>query len=154
MLISDLKRSCTECDGSGFKAGFDEWGSIQTNLRQSCPVCSGIGHNLTELGQNYIISGKWATFRQIADIVSNQIDRRTTYITFPFWTAYTALPFAFILSKLTGSRPSFSRGSLHALAVQCKDIPGVLAQKKLGHSPRPLKETVQDTIKWMQENAD
>ena len=52
MLISDLKRSCTECDGSGFKAGFDEWGSIQTNLRQSCPVCSGIGYNLTELGQN------------------------------------------------------------------------------------------------------
>ena len=107
-----------------------------------------------ELGQNYIISGEWATFRQIADIISNQIGRRTTYITFPFWTAYTALPFAFMLSKLTGSRPSFSRGSLHALAVQCKDIPGALAKKKLGHSPRPLKETVQDTIKWMQENAD
>jgi hypothetical protein len=52
MLISDLKRSCTECDGSGFKAGFDEWGSIQTNLGQSCPVCSGKGHNFTELGQN------------------------------------------------------------------------------------------------------
>ena len=52
MLISDLKRSCTECDGSGFKAGFDEWGSIQTNLGQSCPVCLGNGHNLTELGQN------------------------------------------------------------------------------------------------------
>ena len=27
MLISDLKRPCTECDGSGFQAGFDEWGS-------------------------------------------------------------------------------------------------------------------------------
>jgi len=52
MLISDLKRSCTECDGSGFKAGFDEWGSIQTNLGQSCPVCSGNGHKLTELGWN------------------------------------------------------------------------------------------------------
>ena len=54
MLISDLKKSCTECDGSGFKAGFDEWGSIQTNLGQTCPVCSGNGHKLTELGQNLL----------------------------------------------------------------------------------------------------
>ena len=52
MLISDLKRPCTECGGSGFQAGFDEWGSIQTNLGQSCPDCTGKGYNLTELGEN------------------------------------------------------------------------------------------------------
>ena len=52
MLISDLKRPCTECDGSGFQAGFDEWGSIQTNLRQTCSSCTGKGYNLTELGDN------------------------------------------------------------------------------------------------------
>ena len=51
MLISDLKKICNECEGSGYIAGFDEWGTIQINLRQSCHVCSGKGFNLTELGQ-------------------------------------------------------------------------------------------------------
>ena len=52
MLISDLKKPCTECEGSGYIAGLDEWGTIQINLRQSCHVCSGRGYNLTELGQD------------------------------------------------------------------------------------------------------
>ena len=51
MLISDLKKTCNDCEGSGYIAGLDEWGSIQINLRQSCHVCSGRGYNLTELGQ-------------------------------------------------------------------------------------------------------
>tara|TARA_B100000686_G_scaffold249878_1_gene259975 strand:+ start:210 stop:434 length:225 start_codon:yes stop_codon:yes gene_type:complete len=50
MLISDLKKQCNECEGSGYIAGLDEWGTIQINLRQSCHVCSGKGFNLTELG--------------------------------------------------------------------------------------------------------
>ena len=51
MLISDLKKLCNECEGSGYIAGLDEWGTIQINLRQSCYFCSGKGFNLTELGQ-------------------------------------------------------------------------------------------------------
>lgn len=106
-----------------------------------------------EQGQHYILPGEWATFRQISDIISAQIHSKTTFGTFPFWTAYTALPFAYVFSKLTGKRPSFSRGSLHALAVQCKDIPGTLAQHELGHSPRPLQNTIQDTVDWMINHA-
>ena len=45
MLILDLKKPCTECEGSGYIAGLDEWGTIQINLRQSCHVCSGRGYN-------------------------------------------------------------------------------------------------------------
>ena len=51
MLISDLKKLCNECEGSGYIPGLDEWGTIQINLRQSCHVCSGKGFNLTRLGK-------------------------------------------------------------------------------------------------------
>ena len=51
MLISDLKKPCNGCEGSGYIAGLDEWGTIQINLQESCHVCSGRGYNLTELGQ-------------------------------------------------------------------------------------------------------
>ena len=105
-------------------------------------------------GQHYIIPGQWATFKQISTIISNQLHFRTNYLTLPFWSAYLALPFAFMFSKLTGSRPSFSRGSLHALAEQCQKIPGTLARDEIGHQSRPLIETINDTITWFQKNAN
>ena len=72
MLISDLKRPCTECDGSGFEAGFDEWGSILTNLRQSCPGCTGKGVNLTELGDNV-----WKLYSpMIQDLIRVEIQKQ------------------------------------------------------------------------------
>ena len=61
--------------------------------------------------------------------------------------------FDFMKSKLTGKRPSFSRGSLHALAVQCKDIPGTLARQALGHNSRPLADTIKDTVRWVMDNG-
>jgi len=73
MLISDLKRPCIECDGSGFQAGFDEWGSIQTNLHQSCPACSGKGHNLTELGRSL-----WELYRpMMQDLIREELKKKS-----------------------------------------------------------------------------
>tara|TARA_B110000263_G_scaffold5320_2_gene4575 strand:- start:3433 stop:4233 length:801 start_codon:yes stop_codon:yes gene_type:complete len=105
-------------------------------------------------GQHYILPGEWATFKEISIMISNQLHFKTNLLTLPFWSAYLALPFAFIFSKLTGGRPSFSRGSLHALAVQCQNIPGTLAKEEVGHLSRPLVETINDTITWFQKNAN
>ena len=52
MLISDLKETCKNCQGSGFQAGRKEWDGIQTNLSGSCPICLGKGFHFTELGKN------------------------------------------------------------------------------------------------------
>jgi len=72
MLISDLKRPCTECDGSGFQAGFEEWGSIQTNLHQSCSGCTGKGYKLTELGDNL-----WKLYSpMIQDLIREEIQKK------------------------------------------------------------------------------
>ena len=104
-------------------------------------------------GQHYIVPGEWASFEQIAEIIAGLIGKRTLYMTLPFWTAYTAIPFAYLRAKLTGQRPSFSRGSLHALSVQCKDIPGTLAREEIDHQSRPLESTLKDTIDWLMKNG-
>ena len=67
MLISDLKKPCNECEGSGYIAGLDEWGTIQINLRQSCHVCSGKGFNLTELGQEL-----WKLYKPMVQSLINE----------------------------------------------------------------------------------
>ena len=67
MLISDLKKLCNECEGSGYIAGLDECGTIQINLRQSCHVCSGKGFNLTELGQEL-----WKLYKPMVQNLINE----------------------------------------------------------------------------------
>ena len=104
--------------------------------------------------QNYILSGEWSSFPQIAEIVSNKLKIRTTYATFPLWAAYTGIPFSWLKSKITGKRPSLTSGGLHALAVQSKIVSNELAQKELGHSARTLEHTINDTIDWMQKHVD
>ena len=129
-------------------AGFN-WVDVR-DVSKAAINCITLGRQ----GQHYIIPGQWATFEQISTMISNQLHLRTNLATLPFWSAYLALPFAFLFSKLTGNRPSFSRGSLHALAEQCQNIPGTLAKKEIGHSPRPLVETINDTIDWFKKNAN
>jgi len=94
-------------------------------------------------GQNYIVPGSWNSMKEIATMCGKK-----PILTLPFWTAYLALPFAGVKSVITKKRPSVSRGSLHALAVQCRDIPGTLAREELGHFNRPLSETINDSISW------
>ena len=99
-------------------------------------------------GQNYIIPGHWASMPNLSSLVKRITGRRTHLLTVPFWMGYLALPFASISSKITGKRPSFSKGSLQALAIQCRDIPGNLARDHLGHNPRLLEDTISDTVSW------
>ena len=68
MLISDLKKLCDKCEGSGYIAGLDEWGSIKINLSQSCHVCSGRGFNLTELGQEL-----WKMYKPMVHNLINEV---------------------------------------------------------------------------------
>tara|TARA_Y100001970_G_C14242941_1_gene866033 strand:- start:2616 stop:2855 length:240 start_codon:yes stop_codon:yes gene_type:complete len=52
MLISDLKETCQNCQGSGFQAGHKDWQGIQINSKKNCTICSGKGFNFSELGKN------------------------------------------------------------------------------------------------------
>ena len=56
---------------------------------------------------------------------------------------------AFIISKISGHRPSFSRGSLQL--VQPLKISNKKASKELNYNPRSIEITIKDTIKWNRE---
>ena len=102
-------------------------------------------------GQNYILPGHWTSMPHLSSLVKRITGRRTHLLTVPFWMGYLALPFASISSKITGKRPSFSKGSLQALAIQCRDIPGTLARDHLGHNPRLIENTISDTVSWLND---
>ncbi len=103
-------------------------------------------------GQNYILPGHWASIPHLSTMIKQITGNRTHLVSVPFWMAYLALPFASISSRISGKRPSFSRGSLQALAIQCRNIPGTLANEHLEHQPRQLEETIHDTVSWLTKN--
>jgi len=103
-------------------------------------------------GQNYILPGHWASIPHLSTMIKQITGNRTHLVSVPFWMAYLALPFASISSRMSGKRPSFSRGSLQALAIQCRNIPGTLANEHLEHQPRPLLDTIDDTVSWLTQN--
>ena len=75
MLISDLKKTCEPCSGSGFKAGQKEWIGIQTNLRKSCPICFGRGFNFTELGNNI-----WELYLpKLRELIQEEIKKNSVF---------------------------------------------------------------------------
>ncbi len=103
-------------------------------------------------GQNYILPGHWASIPHLSTMIKKITGNRTHLVSVPFWMAYLALPFTSISSRISGKRPSFSRGSLQALAIQCRKIPGTLANEHLEHQPRPLEDTIDDTVSWLTQN--
>ena len=43
--------------------------------------------------------------------------------------------------------------SIHTIKVQNKNIPSSLSKEKLNHNPRPVEETIQDTIEFFQKRG-
>ena len=143
VLCNIAKRKMPIALNSGFN-----WVDVR-DVCSSAIACVNKGKS----GQHYLLPGEWTSFPQLSKLVANSVGHKTSYITAPFWSAYLALPFSAVKSKITGARPSFSKGSLHALAVQCREIPGKLASSELGHSARPIENTIEDTITWMGEQG-
>ena len=71
----------------------------------------------------------------------------------PLWMAWVGVPFSVTWAWLRRERPLFSAGSMHMLTHQCRDVRSDKAIDELGHSPRPIEETLADTFAWFREHG-
>ncbi|HBB90307.1 MAG TPA: hypothetical protein DC042_00890, partial [Bacteroidales bacterium] len=60
------------------------------------------------------------------------------------------LPFTRLLALINRQEPFYTRESIQALANGHKKISSDKAARELEYNPRPLDETIQDTIQWFQ----
>lgn len=80
--------------------------------------------------------------------VIGEMTGRKPVPTLPLWVAYVGLPFLFLGSKLSGKRPLYTAAALSSLKERT-DFPIGKAQREFGFSPRPLRETVQDHVRFL-----
>jgi len=103
-------------------------------------------------GANYLLSGAWLSMRDLAVIVSQITGRRPPFLVCPASLARACAPVVTAASRWTGTRPIFTNVSLKALAGN-RNISHAKATRELGYQPRPIRETLEDTVRWFTDNG-
>ena len=101
-----------------------------------------------ESGQVYILSGHWATIRELARHVEEATGTRAPAITVPIWLTRLASPLSIAWANLARKEPLFTSEAVKALREGNRKISSALAVQQFGYKVRPLGETVRDTIGW------
>lgn len=94
-------------------------------------------------GENYILSGRYFTVRDLAEIAGNITGVKPPIFTTPMWLAKLVAPFAEIIVKMTKGEPLFTRESLHALETS-KIMSHAKANRDFGYFPRDIRESISD----------
>ncbi len=112
-------------------------------------VCSSIlaAEERGRCGESYLLTGPWCSMTELAKLAENVSGAKAPAFTVPLWVAQLAAPLMTLWAKLWGSEPLYTKEALHAV-VACRDISWRKAADELGHSPRPIEETVLDVYRW------
>ncbi|MDC3373977.1 NAD-dependent epimerase/dehydratase family protein [Acidimicrobiia bacterium] len=102
-------------------------------------------------GQNYIVGGNYMDFVYMADVMSQELGRKLIRGTLPFVSIYLSLPMYYLLSFITKTPRAITLDSIHTIKVQNKNIPSQLSKDQLDHTPRPIEETIADTLKFFND---
>lgn len=103
-------------------------------------------------GGRYLLSGHWVTLRELADMVEELSGEHAPRWRCPMGLARLAAPLASAYARLRGQRPLFTSVALHALRGN-RRISHALASRELDYRPRPLRETLADTLRWFRETG-
>lgn len=100
-------------------------------------------------GENYILSGELVTVRQLLSQLAEVTGRPAPRLRLPWWAASAAAALATGYSRLTGTATLLSWDALYTLRSNSL-VSHAKASRELGYRPRPLRESIADTVRWLQ----
>jgi dihydroflavonol-4-reductase len=103
-------------------------------------------------GAKYLLSGHWASLEKLADIVAGLTRVKKPFFVCPAWLARLGVPAMTVYEKLSRKRPLYTRASIRAVCSN-RNISCERAARDFGYHPRPLEETVWDTLVWFKSNG-
>lgn len=106
-----------------------------------------------EIKQNYIVGGNYMDFVYMSEVMSEILNKKLIRSTLPFGFIYMSLPGSYMSSLIKKTPRAITMDSIHTIKVQNKNIPSSLSKEKLNHNPRPVEETIQDTIEFFQKRG-
>ena len=102
-------------------------------------------------GESYILSGQKLSVRYLLATVREVTGKAFSSVKIPFSLAEFAAYFTPWYYRKTQSKPRFTPYSLEVLKSN-SDISHKKAASELGYKPRPVYESIADTVRWLFEN--
>ncbi|MEQ9423791.1 MAG: NAD-dependent epimerase/dehydratase family protein [Cyclobacteriaceae bacterium] len=99
-------------------------------------------------GEAYILSGHYATNKQIAQLISENTESKIPRVTTPFWMAGLGVPFVRFQAWMTQNQPLYTQESLDIIKNCNPNISFDKAIQDLAYTVRPLEKTIFDTVNW------
>ena len=112
-------------------------------------VVSGMiaAHSQGRTGESYLLAGHRITVREIIASVRGVTGKAFASIKIPMCVAEFAAKFTPLYYRISRSKPRFTPYSLEVLQSNSV-ISRAKAQRELGYRPRPIAETIADTVRW------
>jgi dihydroflavonol-4-reductase len=104
-------------------------------------------------GERYLLSGKWLALPDMVKIIAMHYDIKNNWAILPYWLAELGVPFLKAYAHMRRVEPLYTAESLNILKHSHRMISCDKARKELGYDPRPLEETLKDTIEWFKNNG-
>jgi len=103
-------------------------------------------------GEQYLLSGHWHSITELFKMMAEISGVAGPRLQIPMWLARLVLPFVPYYDKLRGNTPRLTRATLLELQSN-KNQNNEKATRELDYHPRPLYETLADTINWFRSNG-
>ena len=141
LIIDFLDKKLTAC----VEGGYDF-----VDVRDVAFGCLMAAQN-GEAGDTYILSGTKCTAKQLLDILSLVATVKQIKRVLPMAFAKTVAPLSEYYYKLRNQPPLYTTYSLQTLCAN-SNFSHEKATVQLGYQPRPMEQTITDTVRWLQEN--
>lgn len=102
-------------------------------------------------GETYILSGEKITVHELMLYLEEITGMSAPRFKMPLWFVKSISKLSPLYYKFRKSKPLFTSYSIEVLNSNC-DISYKKASDELGFSPRPLKESIKDSVEWFKEN--
>jgi dihydroflavonol-4-reductase len=104
-------------------------------------------------GERYILSGEDVTVKQLFDLMAELTGLKAPAIKAPVPVVRALAAVMELAAKLTGSRPMIDRSQVDEFAGKYAYFSSAKAQRELGYTYLPARETIQRTIAWLVEHG-
>ena len=102
-------------------------------------------------GEGYILSGNYITVKEMMTILNKKTGRKRVPVKIALWFLKLVAPIANLYYKVRGKKPVLSNESLYTINTNA-NFSHQKATDEFGYNPRPVEQTLFDTVDWFIEN--